>query len=443
MNPPVNTRARRRMGLVAVFLAVAALAGACTEQLDGGSNCASASLLCPGQAIEIRDTVIDPVIAFDSTYTGFPSRGAEVQLSVVSRPEFESVGVVRFDTLIALFIPPGDTAQAVQYVDSTFLKMIVNIARSEVPDSVRLDVFDVGDSTVSDDTAQAPALARLVPRWLIGSKVYAKAALVDSILMPLSDSAVLARLKDSTRGQPRLRIAVRARDASGANAPVVIRFGSVESGDAMQLRYRPKNDTAVHQIPVDPSSAGPSTRIDIQRDLMDYTLVTRNTLPELAGTITLGGIPGRRAYLRFDIPRRISDSTTVVRATLRLTQVAYPVGGAADTVVVHPHIVLAGANVTDNRRASTIIGAAGLVVGDSLILLPGGSGQRELEMYALVRSWAAQSTGTAPPPRAIVLAVTDEGTLPRMVSFRGSAAGPGVRPSMRITYIPKTGFGIP
>ena len=443
MNPPVNTRATRRTAVIALLLAVAAFGGACSEQLDGGSTCASASLLCPGQAIEIRDTIIDPVLAFDSTYSGFPGRGAEVQLSVVTRPEFESVAVVRFDTLVALFIPPGDTAQSVRYVDSALVRMTVNIARAQVPDSVRIDVFDVGDSTVSDDTTQAPVKARLVPRWRIGSKVFRKTALVDSILMPLSDSALLARLKDSTQGQPRLRIAVRAQDASGANAPVVIRFGSVESGEAMQLRYRPKNDTAVRVIAIVPASAGPSTRVDIQRDLMDYTLVTRNTLPELPGTITLGGIPGRRAYLRFNIPRRLTDSTTVVRATLRLAQVAYPVGGAGDTVVVHPLIVLAGANVTDNRRATTLLGGAGFGVSDSLVLTPAGAGQRTVEMYALVRSWAAQATSTTPPPRAIVLAVTDEGTLPRFVSFHGSSAGPGLRPSMRITYIPKTGFGVP
>ncbi|MDQ8165746.1 MAG: hypothetical protein P3A28_08350 [Gemmatimonadota bacterium] len=439
----MNTRTLRRTVVTTLLVAVAAVGGACSEQLDGGATCASASPLCPGQAIEIRDTIIDPVIAFDSTYSGFPGLGAEVQLSVVTSPEFESVAVVRFDTLVALFIPPGDTAQAVQYVDSALVKMVVNIARAQVPDSVRIDVFDVGDSTVSDDTAQAPALARLVPRWRIGSKVFAKAALVDSILMPLSDSAILARLKDSTQGQPRLRIAVRAQDASGANAPVVMRFGSVESGDAMQLRYRPKNDTGVRLIAIVPASAGPVTRVDIQRDLMDYTMVTRNTLPELPGTITLGGIPGRRAYLRFDVPRRITDSTTVVRATLRLTQVAYPVGGPSDTVVVHPHIVLAGANVPDNRRASTLIGGAGFVISDSLIVTPNGEGQRTVEMYALVRSWAAQATSSAAPPRAIVLAVTDEGLLPRIVSFRGSTAGSGLRPSMRITYIPKTGFGIP
>lgn len=112
-------------------------------------------------------------------------------------------------------------------------------------------------------------------------------------------------------------------------------------------------------------------------------------------------------------------------------------------MVVHPLIVLAGANVTDNRRATTLLGGAGFGVSDSLVLTPAGAGQRTVEMYALVRSWAAQATSTTPPPRAIVLAVTDEGTLPRIVSFHGSSAGPGLRPSMRITYIPKTGFGVP
>jgi hypothetical protein len=99
--------------------------------------------------------------------------------------------------------------------------------------------------------------------------------------------------------------------------------------------------------------------------------------------------------------------------------------------------------VTDNRRATTLIGAPGLVLTDSLILSPNGSGIREIEMYNLVRVWGAQGTGDNIPPRAVVLTAANEGALPRLVTFSSTSAAAGLRPRMRITYIPKLDFGRP
>lgn len=435
----MHSRLRRALSPLA-FVLTAAVFAACSEKLDGGANCAVASPLCPNQSVVYRDTIIDPTLEFDSTYLGFPSRGSEFVIPIISRNELETVGIIRFDTLVTIFIPPGDTAQAVQFTDSVYLKLQIDRTQAEIPDSVRIDLYDVTAPPLTDDTAAAPVLARFVPQFRIGGKTFAKEELVDSILVPVNDSAMLAHVRDSvTHPFPRLRLGVRA----SASGPVSFRIGTVESGTFAELRYRPKNDTSVHQQTVTPSSSSPLEREDIRRDLMDYPLVLRSTMPTPANTMSIGGVPGRRVYLRFNLPRRLTDSTTILRATLRLNQVAYPFGSAADTVVVHPHIVLAGPSVTDFRRAVTFIGAPGLVLTDSLILLPTGSGVRELEMFPLVRAWGAQGTGTGIPPRAVVLTANEEGTLPRVVTFSSSTAAAALRPKMRITYIPKTEFGVP
>lgn len=432
-------RRSRRVARLAGVLGLAALVGACTETFDSGANCTLSAPLCPGQTLDIRDTIIDPVLAFDSTYVGFPARGAENFIPLISYGDnLETVAILRFDTLFTVFVPPGDTVQSVLYVDSVYVRLLVDVTRSQVPDSVRIDLYDVNDPE-ADDTASAPVLARFVPKYLIGGRTFAKANLVDSILVPVSDSVMLAALADSSSGWPRLRVGVRV---SGPG-PVAFRIGTTETSASAKLRYRPKDDPAVDQIEIDLASAGPRSREDLRIDLMDYSLILKGNLPVPANTIVLGGAPGRRAYLRFNIPRYLTDSSTIVRATLRLNQASYPFGGPLDTVVVHPHIVLASPAVVDNRRASTIIGDAGLVVTDSLSLLPGGSGTRELELYALVRAWAAQGSGPFVPPRAIVLSVSDEGTLPRVAAFWSSAAPSGLRPSMRITFTRRIGFGVP
>ena len=56
---------------------------------------------------------------------------------------------------------------------------------------------------------------------------------------------------------------------------------------------------------------------------------------------------------------------------------------------------------------------------------------------------AAQSPLANAPPRAVVLTTGFEGTLPRIAAFYSFTASPALRPTMRITYIPKIGFGVP
>ena len=432
--------ARRRAFASVALLAIVALAGACKETLDAGGACGAAKTLCPGQNVEIRDTIISPSLDFDSTYVGFPTRGAEFLLPLVSVTDtVQTVVVVRYDSLSTFYLPALDTARPIVYVDSSRIRLLIDLVRAQVPDSVKIDLYDVDNGT-ADDTASAPVLARLKPQYRIGGGTYSKAQIVDSLYIPLKDSAVLAHILDTlpvTRARLRIGITVSGK------GPISFRAGSVESGAPINLFYRPANDTAARALTTVPASAGPTDRADIRRDLMDYMLVVKNTLPTLPGTMSLGGVPGRRVYLRFNLPRRITDSTTIIRATLRLNQVSYPFGDVGDTVIIHPHVVLASDNVPDNRRASTLIGVTGLVLTDSMSVFPRESGMRTLELYSLVREWASQASLKNPPARAVVLTAGNEGSLPRIAAFSSATASAALRPSVRITYIPKITFGVP
>ena len=439
----VNLQSRfvaHRAWLPAVALSLAALVGACAEKLDSGAACGAASALCPGQNIEIRDTIISPALEFDSTYVGFPTRGTEFFLPLVSVGDtVQTVVVVRYDSLTTFYLPPLDTARPVTYVDSARIRLRIDLTRANVPDSVRIDLYDVDNGT-TDDTASAPVLARLKPQYRIGGGTFAKAQIVDSLYVPLSDSALLAHIRDTmpvTKARLRLGITVSGK------GPVVFRTGSVESSAPINLFFRPKSDTSARALVNSPASAGPAARPDIRRDLMDYMLIVKNTSPTIPGTMALGGVPGQRVYMRFNLPRRLTDSTTIIRATLRLTQRPYPFGGPADTVIIHPHVVLATEFVADNRRASTLIGLTGLVISDSLVVVPRDSGQRSIELYTLVREWGQQASLAHAPARAIVLTAGNEGGSPRQAIFYSTTSNAALRPSVRITYIPKIRFGIP
>lgn len=431
---PLRTSARiprHWRGMSALLLIVlAGVLGACSENLDTGKGC---PLLCPGQAVTPRDTVISPALVFDSTFVGFPQRGTENGILLSSRGDtIETRGIARFDSLLTSFAPPNDTIQLIQRVDSTRLKLVIDTAGRRLALKVTFDVYDVDEPS---DTNSAAVLANFTASRKLGSLTIDSAAFTDTTYIPLSDSAVLDKIVNGKR----LRVGVRVSGTSS----VWMRAGSIETGAPMTVSYRPSMDTLVKALVVSPISSVPVDPAEVKRDLQDYTLVARYNVPTTTGTFAVGGTPGRRAYLRFNIPKRISDSTTVIRATLSLTQKSIPFGDSRDTMVVHAHVGLAGPAVTDLYRASDIISSAGLLVLDSLMIVPRDSGVRTFELYNLVRAWGGQSALINAPPRALILKARDEFLQPFEARFYSTSGPAATRPTLRLTYVPKSTYGVP
>jgi hypothetical protein len=264
-----------------------------------------------------------------------------------------------------------------------------------------------------------------------------KAFLTDTINVPLSDSAVLSRIQQ--RG--RMRIGLRV-DGSG---PVWIRMGSTEGSAGAVLSYKGFPDSSVARITVAPLSNYPAGTAEegIRGGLTNYMVVAKNAIPQFTNTMNVGGNPGRRAYLRFNLPSHIVDSSTIVRATLQLTQRPIPYGDLRDTMTIQAQVALAGPQVTDLRRASNIISAPGLDVTDSLLISPRDSGVKSINMFLLLRAWRTQDALLYPPPRAVVLRASPENVLPFEASFFGNSAPAALRPTMRISYIPSITYGRP
>jgi hypothetical protein len=419
----------RRPALLLAMIAVAGL-GACNEKLEGGAACPS---LCPAQDVPIRDTLISPALLFDSTFAGYPTRGTESEMLLATRGDtLEVRGVVRFDSLSYSFSPPSDTARLITRLESTRVRLYLQLAGAKLPNNVRFEVYDV--DTAAADTASAATLAMFRKDRLIGSLTLAKAAVIDSVFIPVSDSAVLAKITAHTR----LRLGLRV----GGDGPVSLRAQTTEGGFAATVSYRPSPDTAVRALTVSPYSSTPTDFEQQRVDLTDYSLVAKYGLALDPADIAVGGVPGRRGYLRFNIPRRITDSTTIIRASLELTQKPL-LFGDADTVTVWAHLVVASPRVTDLRVATDLLAPAGLFVGDSLRVVPRDSGLRLIEMNGIVRAWAGQSGLVEPPPRAVVLRMSPEGVLPGELRFYSTRGPVAKRPRLRLSYIPKVTFGVP
>jgi hypothetical protein len=402
---------------------------ACSEKLEAGKSC---PLLCPEQAVTLRDTIIDAAVS-DTTVTGLPSIGNEGYLMLASHGDtVETRAIVRYDTLPQHYTKSGLDSTIVN-IDTAYL--ITPIAK---PDSLHrpkapltIEAYDI-DTTATDTVASV--LAPLFrPDRLIGSKTFAPESLLDTLRIPVSTDTVLDRVKNGTR----LRVGLRIVSTQGVD----LRVGSTALGLGVTLHIRASKDTAAAPLNVSPVSRTPTDQPFLSGPLADYTIVlngTTNTGPTL---LAVGGVPSRRSFIRFNVPARIVDSTTVVRASLLLTQSPNRRLDLHDSVYVFPLAVLAGPAITDVASLLQFVGSAGQFGLDSVRLAPADSGVVSFEIVGLVRTWHGQSTTIS--PRSVALRSAVEGQFPGEIDFFSTKAPASVRPRLRITYVPQINYGLP
>jgi hypothetical protein len=252
------------------------------------------------------------------------------------------------------------------------------------------------------------------------------------------DSAELRQIVATP--ERRLHIGLRIQ----GSGPLALRVTPyLPGGDGPRLEYVIDPDTAIAKVTgLQPSSTTPQSPGLVAGDFVDFQIVANAPDLRVPGTMLVGGLPGARTYLRFDLPRWLTDSVGVIRARLELVQ--DPVYGppSTDSVTLVTHLVVAGHELTDLRRATTLLTAGGIYA-SSLRMLPSDSGVRSIEMNTLVRLWAT-ADGVKPLPSAIVLRSNDEGISAVAARFFSlTAADPTLRPRLRVTYTPGKVFGRP
>ena len=262
-------------------------------------------------------------------------------------------------------------------------------------------------------------------------------------LLPANDKAAKSPAAPST---PPIAIAVgvrtvglRVTSTTSTKLTIVSTNGAASYGRPVpQLIFRPSADTNVPLTTMLPRSVTPAEKF-VASDLADYLVVTKAPADAPADVVRVGGLPGRRAYFRFNIPARILDSSNVVRATLLLTQ--RPNGlspGPRDSVALQQFVVVAGPAVTDLSRALLFLSAPRKT--DTTRFVAADSGERSLEVISVVRDW--RSTTVDRTPRALALRATTEGLTGGQIDFFSIEAPLAVRPKLRLTYLPQQAGGI-
>jgi hypothetical protein len=437
MNGTANRRhVRRRAGALLLAAFATLLAASCTEKLEAGKSC---PLLCPEGALELRDTVIE-AIPFDTTVSGLPAIGDEGFLLLATHGDsLETRVIVRYDTLPQSY-HIGTTDSTVTHVDSAYLRASVARDTSHLPAApVTIEVYDVSPAATDTirtavDTVASALLPLFTANRRIGSRTFAPESLTDTIQIPISNSLVLSRV---TTGRP-LRVGLRLVSSKSADLSLI----SAQTGSGTALVFRASLDTAATAVTVNPLSHSPSDKPFLAGALSDYVIVAKGSLPTPATLLSVGGTPPRRTYLRFDIPASIVDSSTIVRASLQLTQRPTPNGvNRTDTVVVFPVAVAAGPTVTDVFTVLQFLSPPLSFGLGSMSTVPRDSGLKSIEVVSLVRSWRGVSSTLN--PRAIALRAGNEWLKPGEITFFSTKAAPALRPRLRITYVPPTAYGLP
>jgi len=414
--------------LVAALAAVVSIA-ACSEKLDAGKAC---PLLCPIQSDSLRDTTIDAV-AVDTTVAGLPPIGLETYLMLASHGDtLDTRAMIRFDT-----IPQSYSKSAFDSVIATIdtALLITPIAK---PDSlhrptapVTIEVYDV--DTVGTDTSSAILSSLFRPDRLIGAKTFAPESLLDTLFIPISADTVLDRVKKGTH----LRVGMRLRSSAGYD----LRIGTTQTGTPVTLHIVASKDTAAKPVNVSPLSDTPVNQGFLSGPLADFTIVTKGLTAASSTLLSVGGVPSRRTYIHFEVPSRFVDSSTIVRASLLLTQTPNRRVDARDSVYVYPIALLASPVVTDVASALQFLGTNGQFGLDSLLIAPGDSGVKEFQIAGLMRTWKGTTLDVS--PRSIALRSGAEGSLPAQFDFFSTRAPAGLRPRLRITYVPQVSYGVP
>lgn len=420
-----------------LVLVLAALAVACSEDLETRSGCPA---LCSAE-VPVRDTIIDP-FSLDTAVTGYPLIGSEPAMLLAARGDtVDTRVIVRFDSLTTQFAPKtGDTLRPIVELDSAYVSLKLDPLSALRRGTLTIQAYDV--DTSATDTLSATLLPLFRPDRLIGTLTTAGENIVDSINVHLDTAAVMRKL----RANDRLRIGFRLAGTQSAQ----LRIRSREGGSPAVLRYRAPGDTATKIVQIQQASSLPAPDELTRVQLSDYMIVARGSVPPATNEIVVGGLPARRAFLRFGIPSRIVDSTNVIRATLLLQQRPIRTFAGDDTLTIRVELSTAAATVTDISKSLAFVAPISSFrqsfaplnfASDSVRIVPSDSAVVSIDLAGVLQFYRA--SGAANVPRAIILRSANESSLPTELRFFSSEAAAALRPKLRITYVPGRVVGLP
>jgi hypothetical protein len=393
-------------------LAAFVLSG-CQEKLTAPADCPA---LCPGGQPQVFDEVLTAVAGADSSFVGYvlPHQAAALLVSN-GLQGFEERALIRFgrrpDSVVV-----RDTLRAYT-IDSVALNFTLG-ARDTALDGLQVQVYRI-PRTIDSTTTYAGIAPAFVPEALIAT-IEVPDSLNSGTIRAVFGPAELSRVEipASDSGQLAVGLRIAAPPATG------VRLGALTSGGAAPL--------FTSYVTLDIPDTGAAKLRTLAQTPTFNTFVSE--VPQVSDStlLAVGGAPSARTLVRFNLPARIRDSATVVRATLELTPVA-PIPG----LPTDPARLVARAILADVGAKSPVSSVANRVPEDTLDV---GATAVSIEAVRLVELWLR----TTSRPSALVLALSPEaGSFTRPVFHSSRAADPALRPRLRLSYLLSFPFETP
>ena len=147
----------------------------------------------------------------------------------------------------------------------------------------------------------------------------------------------------------------------------------------------------------------------------------------------MGGIPSARAFLRFELPPIVMDSSDIVRATLVLVPDGPVQGAPGDSVLLRAFALTADLG----PKSPFSVPTTSDTIVPGLVAVPVGSTDSiRVDITHIVRPWQ-----TSPDfPRAVLLLVVPEAGTLGEIRLHSSRSLQG-HPALRLTYVPFLSVG--
>ncbi len=402
---------------VLAALAAVALLG-CREDIAAPGQCPS---LCPSADVELVDTTLTGVVASDTSVRGFVVPHEAAILVASTLDSLKSLVLVRFTALDTVFRVSGDTVPVrIGSYDSVTIELTMRQRDTAAKDlRVLLVRLPVGTDTTATYATALPFFAdSLIADSLIVDSLVGDSVAAGALHQQLPVARVLPGAGDS--GKVALGIAIRAA------SPTAVSFGAVDlSGAPPRITYWAWGVRA---------ATGDTVRQAISRSpAFDTFVMTPVPGAPPAGVLQVGNLPSARTLLRVDIPRRLLDSTSVVRGTLVLTLTRPATGRPGEVFDVEARPVIRDFGGKSITASDTVVTGLGQVT-------VGQTGPVEIEIGRILRFW--QNPAADSLPRAILLSSRLERAALGEVTFAGRTAGVAA-PLLQLTFVRPYAFGVP
>jgi hypothetical protein len=379
----------------------------CQEKLTSPGDCPA---LCPGGEPQVFDEIFTPITGADSSFRGYIQPfAAPALLASNGLQGNEERAVIRFVRRVDS-VAVRDTMRAYT-IDSVAFGLFI-VARDTTLTGVQLQLYRL-PTTIDSTTTFADVDPSFVPGNLVAT-------------VPIPDSVKTGAIRTVLQGPALAGVQIPAADTGilalgiriDSPTPTGVRLGSINGGAGAAF---------VTYVTLDVPDTGTAKLRNLGLNPAFNSFLSAAPVVDDSALIAVGGSPSARALLRFDLPARILDSATVVRATLELTPVAPITGLPTDSARLQARAVLA-----DLGAKSPVNSSVGRV--PAVALESGFSDTVRLEAVRVVELWLGASTS----PSALVLSLAPEldgASFSQPVFYSTRAADPNVRPRLRISYL--------